>query len=115
MKPEEPLKEEIRMAVPNGEAQDSPPTEQPWRDPVEVMPMIAKAVEKHRQEWRGLMKRYPYQWAAYHGDVRLEIGKSKRKLYHKYLDRGLSLEELVVLGIGPDIPAVINDDEVIEF
>jgi hypothetical protein len=47
------------------------------------MPMIRKAVEKHRQEWHGLMKRYPYQWAAYHGDVRLDIGESKRERYHK--------------------------------
>ena len=82
---------------------------------IEVLPMIHKAVEKHRREWRELMKRYPYQWAAYHGDERLEIGKTKHRLYRKYLDRGLSLDELVVLGIGPDIPAVINDDEVIEF
>jgi hypothetical protein len=47
------------------------------------------------------MKRYPNQWAAHRRDERLEIGKTKHGLYHKYLDHGLSLDELVVLGIRP--------------
>jgi hypothetical protein len=68
-----------------------------------VNPMIRKAMEKHRCEWEGLMKRYAYQWAAYHGDERLEIGKSKHNLYRKYLDRGIPRGELVVLGIGPPL------------
>jgi hypothetical protein len=68
---------------------------------IPVAPMIKKAVEKHLREWEGLMGRYAYQWAAYRGDERLEIGKTKHGLYRKYLDRGLSLDELVVLGIGP--------------
>ncbi len=97
------MKEEVRTATLNEEAASSPPGDQPWRDHIEVMPMIRKAIEKHHREWQELMKRYPYQWAAYRGDERLEIGKSKRKLYHKYLDRGLSRDELVVLGIGPPI------------
>lgn len=70
---------------------------------VEVAPMVKKAMEKHLREWEGLMKRYPYQWAAYRGEERLEIGRSKHKLYRKYLDRGLGREELVVLGIGPPL------------
>jgi hypothetical protein len=70
---------------------------------MEVHPMIRKAMEKHRGEWEGLMKRYAYRWAAYHGDVRLEIGKEKHRLYRKYRDRGIPREELVVLGIGPPI------------
>jgi hypothetical protein len=68
-----------------------------------IAPMIRKAVEKHRREGEGLMKRYAYQWAAYRGDERLEIGKSKHKLYRKYLDRGVRPNELVVLGIGPPL------------
>ncbi|HKI21747.1 MAG TPA: hypothetical protein VKA15_27900 [Isosphaeraceae bacterium] len=82
---------------------------------IEVNPKIREAVAKHRIEWEELMKKHPYQWAAYHGDKRLEIGKSKEALYHKYLDRGIRLEELVVLGIGPPIPDVIDDDEVSEW
>jgi hypothetical protein len=68
-----------------------------------VNPMIRKAMEKHRREWEGLMKRHAYQWAAYHGDVRLEVGKTKHELYSKYLKRGIKKEELVVLGIGPPL------------
>ena len=66
-------------------------------------PMIRKAMEKHYREWEGLMKRHAYRWAAYHGDVRLEIGKTKHDLYSKYLKRGIKKEELVVLGIGPPL------------
>jgi hypothetical protein len=83
----------------------------PWVDDIEVNPKIREAVEKHRIEWEELMKKHPYQWAAYHGAQRLEIGKSKYALYRKYLDRGVKHEELVVLGIGPPIPDVIDEDE----
>jgi hypothetical protein len=82
---------------------------------MEVPPMIRKAVEKHLREWPSLMKKYAYQWAAYHGDARLEIGKTKHGLYHKYLDRGLTLDELVVLGIGPPIEDDIDGEELIDF
>jgi hypothetical protein len=83
----------------------------PVLDDVEVPPMIRKAVEKHRADLAELMKRHAYRWAAYHGDQRLEIGKSKHGLYRKYLDSGLSLDELVVLGIGPPIPDEIDEEE----
>jgi hypothetical protein len=68
-----------------------------------VHPMIRKAMEKHRREWEGLMKRHAYKWAAYHGDVRLEIARTKHELYSKYLKQGIKKEELVVLGIGPPL------------
>lgn len=101
MKPAETT-EDSRKAGDDAATVETTSGEQSWRDPIEVLPMIRKAVEKHRLEWRELMKKYPYQFAAYRGDERLEIGKTKHKLYRKYLDRGLSLNELVVLGIGPD-------------
>lgn len=44
---------------------------------IEVLPKIRKAVERHRADLAELMKRHACQWAAYHGDQRLEIGKSK--------------------------------------
>jgi hypothetical protein len=98
------------------EEEPNPPQEEPSLvAEMEVPPLIRRAVEKHRREWEGLMKRYPYQWAAYHGDERLEIGKSKHRLYRKYLDRGLSLDELVVLGIGPDIPDELDGEELYDF
>ena len=75
-----------------------------------VPPMIQKAIEKHRSDLAELLRGHEYHWAAYCGDTRLEIGKSKRTLYLKYLDRGMSLDELVVLGIGPQIPDEIDGD-----
>jgi len=107
-------KEEIQAAGPNSEAAGMPPEERSSLADIEVQPMIRKAVEKHLREWPELMKRYAYQWAAYRGEERLEIGKSKRKLYHKYLDRGLSRDELVVLGIGPPIEDEIEGEELLD-
>jgi hypothetical protein len=76
-----------------------------------VPPEIRKAIEKHRSDLAELMKVHEYRWAAYRGSVRLEIGKSKRLLYLKYLERGITLDELVVLGIGPQIPEEIDVED----
>jgi hypothetical protein len=79
-----------------------------------VPPMIRMAIERHRRDLPELTKRHAYRWAAYRGDERLEIGKSKRDLYHKYLGRRLGLDELVVLGIGPEIPDDIGAEELLD-
>jgi hypothetical protein len=76
--------------------------------------LIRQAIETHRRDVPGLMPRYADRWAAYHGAQRLEIGASKRTLYRKYRERGLSADELVVLGIGPEIPDEIDADELAE-
>ncbi|MFI5456136.1 MAG: hypothetical protein ACHRXM_11865 [Isosphaerales bacterium] len=68
---------------------------------IKVPPMIQKALERHRRDLPELMKRHADEWVAYRGEVRLEFGRSQRALYHKYLDRGLNLDELVVLGVEP--------------
>jgi hypothetical protein len=101
MNHDDTTREEVQMAAPSREVASEPPEEPSLVADMEVPPMIRKAVEKHLREWPELMKRYPNQWAAYRGEERLEIGKTKHGLYHKYLDRGLSLDELVVLGIRP--------------
>lgn len=103
MNQDETTKQEVQTAGPITEAASQPPGVPSSLTDIEVAPLIRKAVEKHRREWEELMKRYPYQWAAYRGDERLEIGKTKHGLYRKYLDRGLRRDELVVLGIGPPI------------
>jgi hypothetical protein len=82
---------------------------------LEVPPLIRMAIEKHRRDLPGLMERRAYRWAAYRGEERLEIGASKRELYRKYLGRGLGPEELVVLGIGPEIPDDIGGEELHDF
>ncbi len=71
---------------------------------MKVPPMIQKAMERHRRDLPELMKRHADQWVAYHGEERLEFGRSKRALYHKYLDRGLKPDELIVLGVEAELP-----------
>jgi hypothetical protein len=45
---------------------------------MKVPPMIQKAMEKHRRDLPELMKRHADQWVAYHGEERLEFGRSQR-------------------------------------
>ena len=114
MSPGETTSEEAQAAGPNPEAEGLPPGERSAETDVEVHPMTRQAIEKHRRDLPELMKRHAYQWAAYRGEERLEIGHSMWKLYYKYLDRGLSRDELVVLGIGPEIPDVIDEEDLLD-
>jgi hypothetical protein len=90
------------------------PSDEEWLDQmiqIGVAPMIAKAHIRHRHNTPELMRNHAYRWVAYHGDRPLEIGDSQAALYHKYLGQGIGLDELVVLGIGPELPAKIQVDE----
>ncbi len=80
---------------------DEPVMERSLLADLKVPSMIQKALDKHRRDLPELMKTHADQWVAYHGDQRLGFGRSKRKLYRKYLDRGLSIDELMVLGVEP--------------
>jgi hypothetical protein len=110
----ETTSEAAQAAGLNRQAEGGPPEERLALTDIEVPPMIQKAIERHRRDLPELMKRHAYQWAAYRGEERLEIGKSKQTLYHKRLDRGLNPHELVVLGIGPEIPDAIGGDELLD-
>jgi hypothetical protein len=103
--------EKTREEVCGTGAQISPAPERALAVEIDVPAEIRRAIEKHRSDLTELMKKHEYRWAAYRGDERLEIGDSKRSLYRKYLDRGMSLDELVVLGIGPQIPDEIDGDD----
>jgi hypothetical protein len=111
----EKTREDARDAGPDPGSEGVPPPDRPAPADVEVPAMIRVAIEKHRRDLPELMERCAYRWAAYRGEERLEIGASKRELYRKYLGRGLSPEELVVLGIGPEIPDDVGGDELLNF
>jgi hypothetical protein len=89
---------------------DEPKLERSSIADMEVPPMIQKALDQHRRDLPELMKTHPYQWVAYHGEQRLEFGRSQQKLYRKYLDRGLSIDELVVFGVEPELPDEVELD-----
>jgi hypothetical protein len=104
--------------VANAEVLRATPSDEEWLDQmarIGVAPMIAKAHIKHRHDMPQLMRNHAYGWVAYHGDRPLEIGASQAALYHKYLGQGIGLDELVVLGIGPELPDKIQVDEVLDF
>jgi hypothetical protein len=89
---------------------DEPRMERSIVADMKVHPMIQKALDKHRRDLPELMKTHAYQWAAYHGEQRLGFGRSQRKLYRKYLDRGVSSEELIVFGVEPELPDEVELD-----
>jgi hypothetical protein len=71
---------------------------------VPIRPIIKQALEKHRRDLPELLKTHRDQWVAYYGEERLGFGRSKRKLYFKYVDRGLNPDDLVVFGVEPQMP-----------
>ncbi len=99
----------------NETKEQAPPTEpdleRSYLADIQVPPLIQKALDKHRRDLPELMKKHADQWVAYHGDERLELGRSKRNLYHKYLDRGLSLDELIVLAVEPELTDELDPSE----
>ena len=89
---------------------DDPELDRSYLADIEVPPMIRIALERHRRDLPELMQRHANQWVAYRGEERLEFGRSKRVLYQKYLDRGLTLDELVVLGVEAEMPDEVKLD-----
>lgn len=87
-----------------------PERERSYLADIQVPPLIQKALEKHRRDLPELMKKHAGEWVAYRGEERLEFGRSQRALYHKYLDCGLRLDEVVVLGVEPELPDEVELD-----
>ncbi len=73
-----------------------------------ITPLRAKAQVYHRRILPALLQDHSRKWAAYHGDRLLEIGTSRAGLYRACLDRGLTPDEVLVLGIVPESSAEID-------
>src|SRR5260370_2519691 len=62
------------------------------------------AVPFFRQELPQLLKDYPGQWAAYQGNRRLGIARTKTKLYREGIRQGLTPGEFEIFCIEPEMP-----------
>ncbi len=102
------IEDEPELDPPN--PPDEPALEMSSIADTEVPPMIQRALDKHRRDLPELMKTHAYQWVIYHGEKRLEFGRSQQKLYQKYLARGLTMDELVVFGVEPQLPDEVELD-----
>jgi hypothetical protein len=68
------------------ETEERAPPEEPIRSTladIPIHPMIQQALDRHRRDLPELLKTHRYEWVIYHGDRRLEFGRTKHKLYRK--------------------------------
>jgi hypothetical protein len=49
------------------------------------------------------------RWVAYHGDERIGLNSSKRRLYQECLSRGLQPGSFVVRSIEPEVSRDVGD------
>jgi hypothetical protein len=73
-----------------------------------IAPLRAKAQVHHRRILPELRQDHPREWAAYHGERLLEIGRSRAALYQACASRGFDVSDVLVLGIAPEGPAEIE-------
>jgi hypothetical protein len=73
-----------------------------------IAPLRAKAQVHHRRILPELRRDHPREWAVYHGERLLEIGRSRATLYQSCVNRGFDVSEVLVLGIAPEGPAEIE-------
>jgi hypothetical protein len=77
----------------------------------ETPPMIRRAQAAFQRDLPHLIKNHLRQWVAYHGDQRVAIGSSKRKLFQHCSDQHLPASELVVRLVEIEMPEEIEWNE----
>jgi hypothetical protein len=70
---------------------------------------IAASRQAFRDELPQLLREHAGQWVAYHRKQCLGFSTSQRALYKECLDRGFSLDEVLVCSIEPDEPIVVDN------
>jgi hypothetical protein len=90
---------------------DQPPSEQPV---FQVPPCITQAQQAFRRDLPQLLKNHYRQWVAYHGDKRIGFGASLRQLYQECLRRGYPEGEFLVQCIAPEVPDIIDAEEIMD-
>jgi hypothetical protein len=77
----------------------------------EVTPLIQRGQEAFRRVLPELLKKHRGDWVAFSGDRQIGLGRSKRELHQRCLDQGLSPNDFVVRGIGPEMPDELDWEE----
>lgn len=78
----------------------------------EPLPMIQKSIEAFRRDLPDMLRTHRGEWVAYHGDQRIDFGKSQTELYKACFRRGLTRDDFVVCGVDE---ATFDPDEKIEI
>jgi hypothetical protein len=73
--------------------------------------MIRLAHSAFQRDLPLLIKNHRHQWVAYHGDRRVAIGTSKRRLFQQCRHQELRPEEFMVRLIEPEFPEEIDWNE----
>lgn len=76
--------------------------------PATPSPVIQLCQQAFRRDLTRLLKEHKGEWVAYHGDVPVGFGASKRVLYQECLRRGLNAWEFIVRRIEPEVPREID-------
>src|SRR5690242_12347504 len=77
--------------------------------PKTISVMMERSQAAFRRDLPQLLQERPGQWVAYHGDVRIGFGSSKRVLYQECLRQGLPIGDFAVRSIEPEVPRELAD------
>jgi len=77
----------------------------------ETSPMIRRAQAAFQRDLPQLIKNHRRLWVAYHGDLRVAIGSSKRQLFQQCRNQNLPPGEFVVRLIESEMPEEIDWNE----
>lgn len=69
-----------------------------------IPPLLQSGCDAFRRDLPELLKKHEGEWAAYSGDRRLGITRTKSQAFQLGFKEGLTDHEFVVLGITPEIP-----------
>jgi len=76
-----------------------------------IPPLLRSGCEAFRRDLPELLKNHEGKWAAYRGDRRLGITRTKSQAFQLGFKEGLTDHEFVVLGITPEIPDDVDGED----
>ena len=76
-----------------------------------IPPLLQHGCDAFRRDLPQLLEEHEGKWAAYSGDRRLGIARTKSQAFQIGFREGLTDHEFVVLGITPEIPDDIDGED----